>query len=492
MILYAGMSDRSGLDIFLQESVMMNMFQRESSARQRRQIPMRPALLIIALSACVASSSAQVRNEYLNIIPADGDEGDFFGTRSALYSHFALFSAPSDDDLGSDSGSVYLYDLSIDAPNGAMIRKIHAPDGAAADNFGGSIFMDSAMVGVGSNASTIVGPLAGSVYLFNRVSGTLYAKLNPLDAQPHDLFGSSIAKEGGTVVVGAHGDDDNGNGSGSAYLFDVEQAFPSQTHKLLAMDGQALDLFGQSVDINGGIVVVGAPNDDHPPFENGGSVYLFNASTGQQLRKIVPADNEAFDHFGSAVAIDNGIVAVCAPGDDDNGSLSGSVYLFDASTGAQLHKLVAQDSGVNKLFGSSVAIQDNKVVIGSSLNDDNGSSSGSAYIFQASSGIQLSKLLPSNGAAFEQFGHSVAIFDDTILVGAWEDTVNGQLSGSAYAFDIYCQADINGDGSLNFLDVSAFLAAFGSQNPIADFNGDSSFNFLDVSAFLAAYAAGCP
>lgn len=55
-----------------------------------------------------------------------------------------------------------------------------------------------------------------------------------------------------------------------------------------------------------------------------------------------------------------------------------------------------------------------------------------------------------------------------------------------------CQADLTGDGALNFLDVSAFLAAFGNQDPIADFEADGSFNFLDVSAFLAAFGAGCP
>jgi hypothetical protein len=55
-----------------------------------------------------------------------------------------------------------------------------------------------------------------------------------------------------------------------------------------------------------------------------------------------------------------------------------------------------------------------------------------------------------------------------------------------------CPADLNGDGNLNFLDVSAFLAAFGAQDPIADFTGEGSFNFLDVSAFLQAYGLGCP
>jgi len=55
-----------------------------------------------------------------------------------------------------------------------------------------------------------------------------------------------------------------------------------------------------------------------------------------------------------------------------------------------------------------------------------------------------------------------------------------------------CPADLSADGTLNFLDVSAFLAAFGNQDPAADFETDGNFNFLDVSAFLAAFGAGCP
>ncbi|MFK7759485.1 MAG: GC-type dockerin domain-anchored protein [Phycisphaerales bacterium] len=55
-----------------------------------------------------------------------------------------------------------------------------------------------------------------------------------------------------------------------------------------------------------------------------------------------------------------------------------------------------------------------------------------------------------------------------------------------------CPADLTGEGDLNFLDVSAFLSAFGVMDPSADFTGEGQFNFLDVSAFLSAFAAGCP
>ncbi len=69
---------------------------------------------------------------------------------------------------------------------------------------------------------------------------------------------------------------------------------------------------------------------------------------------------------------------------------------------------------------------------------------------------------------------------------------NGLATMVAVADIPSCAADLNGDGSLNFLDVSAFLAAFGNQDPVADFTMDGQYNFLDVSAFLAAFGNGCP
>lgn len=55
-----------------------------------------------------------------------------------------------------------------------------------------------------------------------------------------------------------------------------------------------------------------------------------------------------------------------------------------------------------------------------------------------------------------------------------------------------CPADLNGDGELDFLDISAFLAAYSGQLPAADLNGDMQWDFLDISAFLASYSSGCP
>jgi hypothetical protein len=120
--------------------------------------------------------------------------------------------------------------------------------------------------------------------------------------------------------------------------------------------------------------------------------------------------------------------------DDDNGSDSGSAYLFDVSTGAQIVKLTPSDGAEGDGFGRSVAISGNLAIVGAEGDDDNGSNSGSAYIFDVTTGTQLAKLVAGDGAPIELFGVWVSIDGNTALVGAPLDDDNGINSGSAYLF----------------------------------------------------------
>ncbi|MFG0315255.1 MAG: GC-type dockerin domain-anchored protein, partial [Phycisphaerales bacterium] len=103
-----------------------------------------------------------------------------------------------------------------------------------------------------------------------------------------------------------------------------------------------------------------------------------------------------------------------------------------------------------------------------------------------------------------QVGDSFTIATVSGSIGALPaSAIDASGSGIAYAVNAIgsdivvtviagCPADLNMDGEINFFDVSAFLTAFNSMDPIADFNDDELFNFFDVSAFLTAYNAGCP
>jgi hypothetical protein len=161
-------------------------------------------------------------------------------------------------------------------------------------------------------------------------------------------------------------------------LFDVTTG--TQLAKLIPNDPGVFDWFGWSVGISGNTAIVGAVRDD----DNGndsGSAYLFDVTTGAQLAKLTPSDGAEGDAFGGSVAISGNLAIVSAEGDDNNGSNSGSAYLFDVTTGTQLAKLIAGDGAAIDLFGESVSIAGNRAIVGARLNDDQGIDSGSAYLF---------------------------------------------------------------------------------------------------------------
>lgn len=305
---------------------------------------------------------------------ADGASGDTFGTSVAMDAGMVAVGAPKDDDAGADSGSVYLFD----AVTGVQLLKIVPADGQAGDGFGQSVALDGSLLAVGARWDDDLGTDSGSVYLFDALTGQQLHKILPSDGTTHDNFGGAVALDQGTLAVGSHGDDDLGFLSGSAYLFDTNTA--AQLHKLLASDGGFNDFFGSAIAIQDGTVAVGAWADS-VVFDHSGSAYLFDATTGIQQHKLVPADAWDRDHFAISLDLDGGVVALGADGDDDQGFSSGSAYLYDAQTGEQIHKLLASDGAALDDFGSAIAIAGGTVVVGAAGDDDAGASSGSAYVF---------------------------------------------------------------------------------------------------------------
>ena len=129
-----------------------------------------------------------------------------------------------------------------------------------------------------------------------------------------------------------------------------------------------------------------------------------------------------YDNFGDSVAIAGDTIVVGAPGDDDNGSDSGSAYVFTrtGTTWTEQAKLTASDGAADDYFGSSVAIAGDTIVVGASGDDDEWQCSGSAYVFTrtGTTWTEQAKLTASDGAANDHFGGSVAIAGDTIVVGS--------------------------------------------------------------------------
>lgn len=153
-----------------------------------------------------------------------------------------------------------------------------------------------------------------------------------------------------------------------------------------------------------------------------------------QLVKILPDDGEAGEHFGYSCAISGNIVIVGAHLDDDNGWNSGSAYLFDATTGQQITKLLATNGVESAHFGWSVDISGNTAIIGAVFDGYNGAFAGAAYLFDTNTGKQRAKLLPSDGVFSDYFGWSVGVSGAFAIIGAPFENGNGAESGSAYLF----------------------------------------------------------
>ncbi|MCH8807589.1 MAG: FG-GAP repeat protein, partial [Planctomycetes bacterium] len=218
-------------------------------------------------------------------------------------------------------------------------------------------------------------------------------------------------------------------------------------------------------------------------------------------------DGAEFDPFGTSVAISGATAIVGVPFDDDNGFIAGSAYLFDTTTGRQIAKLLPDDGAAFDNFGISVGISGATAIVGAYHTDDNGTWSGSAYLFTAASGRQIAKLLPNDGAEFDTFGISVAISGATAIVGAPWNNDNGDLSGSAYLFDAAgasSPGDLNCDGRLDGGDIDPFFLALGDpaayllQFPNCDvlngdMNGDGRLDGGDIDPFFECLGGGqCP
>jgi len=159
------------------------------------------------------------------------------------------------------------------------------------------------------------------------------------------------------------------------------------SHFLQTFDDPSIttnDMFGDSVAIDGNRVLIGAYGDD----SNGadvGQAHLFDATTGDLLQTFDDPTATSEDNFGWSVAIDGNHALLGAPGDDTNGFNVGQVYLFDATTGDLLQTFIDPTVTASDQFGYSVAIAGNNILIGAPTDDTNGFDVGQAYLFNATS-----------------------------------------------------------------------------------------------------------
>ena len=245
---------------------------------------------------------------------------------------------------------------------------------------------------------------------------------------------------GSSLVVGANLD---GGGSITA-CHPSGDSWPCDQQRIHASDGRTGDEFGRSVSIDGHWLAVGAPFADSPRAGGAGVVYLFwrdsEASPWTEKQKIFASDGARGDQLGLTAALSGDTLIVGSPNVVGNaGSLSGAVYVFHLEDGTwtQKQKLTASDARPFDNFGFSLAIDGNLVVIGAPFHDGAGGNSGAAYVFEwnGNTWSQTARLAASDAAADDEYGSAVAVSGSSLAVGARTGDVRGMRdAGSVYVY----------------------------------------------------------
>ena len=311
--------------------------------------------------------------------------------------------------------------------------KVSPNDGQAYDKFGGSVSLSGDYALVGAFADDDNGPNSGSVYAFkrNKDEWELEEKLLVDDGDAYDNFGSSVSLSGNYAIVGAKGDSENGPFAGAAYILKKSENGWIKAQKLLAEEGVPYGSFGISASISDDHAIVGAFISGH--------AYIFkNGKNGWEQSALLTADNSNFDEFGHSVSISGDYAIVGAAGDDLFGTSSGAAYIFERNENGdweERQKITASDSMPNLYFGTTVFIAGDSAVVGAT--SINSSTPGAAYVFERSQDgwVEVKKLLASDGESGDVFGDTVSITNDYVIVGARQDNDNGTHSGSAYFYE---------------------------------------------------------
>jgi hypothetical protein len=259
------------------------------------------------------------------------------------------------------------------------------------------------------------------------------AELLASDRANLDKLGYSVAIDGDIAIVGAYLDDNTVTDGGAAYIFTRTGTTWTEEAKIVASDRANNDYFGYSVAISGDTVIVGAWRDDN----SRGAAYIFTRSgtTWTQQAKIRSSDSLGVSSFGNSVAIDGDTAIVGSYGTLNE---AGAAYIFTrtGTTWTQQVKILASDYTTGAKFGWSVSISVDTAIVGAYSDDNTVTDGGAAYIFTRSgtTWAEEAKIVASDFKMFDEFGRSVAISGDTVIVGAWRERTVARASGAAYIF----------------------------------------------------------
>lgn len=395
--------------------------------------------IFLMLLLVLGTLLSQDFNEIQKILASDGAEDDIFGGSVCISGDYAIVGALNDDDYGSNSGSAYIFKNV--AGNWTQIKKILPSEGADNVRFGLRVSISGNYAFV--STYEILG-FEGTVYVFYKDEGGAdnwgqKTKIVSTDSTDSGNFGNSICVYGDKLIVGARTYENRG----AAYIFYKDEGGIDnwgEKAKLTLTDTIPGHFYGTSVKIDTDYAVVTAIADS----SYHGAAFVYHKNEGGpdnwgEYAKLTATDGEDYDYFGSSASIWGNYIAIGADSDDDNGVHAGAVYIYKniEGTWSQIKKILASDGIDHDNFGSSLSMSNEYIVVGAYANDY---SKGKAYIFNRDEGGtdnwgEQAILYASDAAWGDYFGNSVSMTNDYILIAASADDDNGSDSGSIYIFD---------------------------------------------------------
>jgi hypothetical protein len=407
--------------------------------------------------ACLLALQGSVRAQCdpIRLSPGDAAPSRGFGNAVAIEGDLAVVVAPASQS-SPDLGRAYVYRRS--GSSWAEQQVLFASDGATGDVFGWTVAL--------SGHTIVVGSGAGKAYVFVEAAGHWSEQqiLSVAGYDKVDLFGTFVALEGDTCVLTAPFDDYLGQRTGSAFVFERSGSRWSLRQRLVPSDAASEDLFAFPA-IDGGTIFIGAPGHEE------GVVYVFEPVGGlwTQRQELTSGDGpgsfiSAF--FGSRVACEGNTAVISAISGDGIVDDCGTAYVFTRTPAGwtRQQELVTGEGAFFGLFGISVAISGDTILVTSEWSETAGEKFGACHVFErhGTRWDEAPKILPSDPPSNNAFAWVSAISGDTVLLGAALDDGAGTDAGLAYLFTRCVPPTWNGRG-INVDTLTASDAVLGQD-----------------------------
>jgi hypothetical protein len=368
-----------------------------------------------------------------SLIPSIGCAFGHFGVSVAIDGDIAVV---GETQVHYPSGPGAAFVFAREGQEWREIQMLSPSDSGWGDRFGSSVAIDGDTLLVGATPSG----LGGAVYVFERLGDTWTetAKFTAPVPTGDDGFGATVALSGGIALVGASGD---GTPAGRAYVF--RRSAPgnwSPEAQLTASDGAPGDLFGCSVSLDGNTAIIGAyGDDDHGSASGSAYVFVLEGSNWIEQAKLTAPDAAPGDYFGREVSIDGETVAIAAPYREGGGNpYGGGAYIFLRQGSSWLEQAIVEppEPGAGTLFGSDLALKGDDLIVGAPSDDLDCANGGSlrAFVRIGETWSYTQRVSAPRNGARGHFGSAVSTSGDRLLVGAYWDVFATMREGTATVF----------------------------------------------------------